>query len=389
MSPVNKLAALMLALALVVWATDIAFHLTAITGGGLFILLVVATILLFRRELQRALALQQAQQQSHLDAVGAEAYAFLEHLDVLVGTQGHEMQQEVGRVQSMLADAIGILVANFTELHALLHQQQQIAQELTQSYHGEKSSAFQNFVEQTSNTLSLFVEETVATSYASVTLVERMDEISSKVDAILGIIDGIKGIASQTNLLALNAAIEAARAGDAGRGFAVVADEVRALSNRSGGFSENIRALVNDVHSSVSAAEGSLRQLAERDMSFALHSKVRIEETLGSLQGANGQIIEAVDQMRIISAEVNDKVNSAVRAMQFQDMSDQLLNHLQKRLASWNAVSESAAQAAAMRGNHDWRGLQAALHDCNERLAQLNQVPVRQASVNSGDIELF
>ncbi|MFY8098457.1 MAG: methyl-accepting chemotaxis protein, partial [Allorhizobium sp.] len=54
----------------------------------------------------------------------------------------------------------------------------------------------------------------------------RIEQSSSKISQIIGVIDEI---AFQTNLLALNAGVEAARAGEAGRGFAVVAQEVREL----------------------------------------------------------------------------------------------------------------------------------------------------------------
>ncbi len=364
----------------------------AVGLGLAFLLYAFAVPFFARRELLRSRQLQCVQHNTEIAAIGEEARKFFAHFQNLIGTQSRDMQGEAGRVQSLLGDAIKTLVESFTDLHRLLQHQQSIATDLTQNYRNDRTGdegTFQDFVTQTSNTLSLFVEATIATSHSSVMLVERMDEIRDKVDAILAIIDEINAIAGQTNLLALNAAIEAARAGEAGRGFAVVADEVRALSNRSSGFAENIRLLVNDVHGAVIGAEDALRQLAERDMSFALHSKTQIEEMMTSLQSTNSQIVGVVDQMGDISSEVGARVNAAVRALQFQDMSDQLLNHLQKRLRSWQEISDAAAETLPAGGSSDWEQLQESLQRCNQRLALLDHVPVKQRDVSGGEIELF
>ena len=98
-------------------------------------------------------------------------------------------------------------------------------------------------------TLRSFVDSVVENSKLAMELVEMTDRIATEMRQILGMLAKSREFPKQTNLLALNAAIEAARAGEAGRGFAVVADEVRDLSGRTSHFSQQIRALMQNMRS--------------------------------------------------------------------------------------------------------------------------------------------
>lgn len=80
---------------------------------------------------------------------------------------------------------------------------------------------------------------------------ESIEESTSELKQIYGIVEGISGKASlineivfQTKLLSFNASVEAARAGEHGRGFSVVAEEIGHLAIMSGNAAKEINDLL-------------------------------------------------------------------------------------------------------------------------------------------------
>lgn len=300
-----------------------------------------------------------------------------------------ELQQHVSRVQTLLADAIEQLTHGFTGLSEQVALQHKLAQSLIKRYsdHGTERDDvnFGAFVATTQETMGLFVDATVETSHTSMLLVERMDTISKKISDILVSTEDMEDIAKQTNLLALNAAIEAARAGEAGRGFAVVADEVRTLSMRATEFSNQIRDHVGGVHHELKQAEQSVSQLAAKDMSFALTSKKQVSNMLDQLDRMNGRTLGVVQELDGIAREVDERVGQAITALQFQDMTSQLLGQLSQHHQRLQHVSQLLQQLATAPAS-DWAPL---VSMASAHLAEGVATPVAQRTFEAGDVELF
>ena len=160
-------------------------------------------------------------------------------------------------------------------------------------------------------------------------VVTSMSEIttsSSKINDIIGVIDGI---AFQTNILALNAAVEAARAGEQGRGFAVVASEVRGLAQRSAAAAKEIKEL---IESSVGIVDAGGQLVNEAG-------------------GAMSDIIEAVRHVSTLIGEIADASQAQQRDLvQVREAVVHIDETTQQNAA---LVEESASAAASLRDQAD------------------------------------
>lgn len=141
-------------------------------------------------------------------------------------------------------------------------------------------------------------------------VVERMDALQEKANAVRGIADTIFNISSQTNLLALNASIESARAGEAGRGFAVVADEIRGLAEQTRAETESIAEILSELSENADKAA----EAVESSRNATLTQEKLIEQASASFEEMNSNVsdltanIEEIDQMLNSLAEANNQI---------------------------------------------------------------------------------
>ncbi len=155
------------------------------------------------------------------------------------------------------------------------------------------------------------MQQLVTTMAEAVPIALELQNNSSNIDAILSVIESIS---EQTNLLALNAAIEAARAGEQGRGFAVVADEVRLLAGRAHDSAGQIRGVIEELQSGTQSVTRVISQgndlaiSAAEQVQKAVLSLTDISEFVEDIQRMNSQIVNAAEEQRSVSSEVNINV---------------------------------------------------------------------------------
>lgn len=158
---------------------------------------------------------------------------------------------------------------------------------------------------------------------------DEINKLSKSAQQIDKINKVIQNISRQTNLLALNAAIEASRAGKSGKGFTVVAEEIRKLAEQSKESSDNIRAIVDDIISSiksvVTTSSDAKDKLADQ-FKFVENTNKAFLSIMNSLNESIPMLLEtfdSADEMIKSKDLIIEKVNSVTAVAQEASSSSQ------------------------------------------------------------------
>jgi methyl-accepting chemotaxis protein len=253
-------------------------------------------------------------------------------------SQIHAVEAQLGQVRNIQSNAIAGLVDSFQGLEQQAHNQEQLTMNLVEkiSALAANSSGENGFATEAAGLVQGFINSITVANESNTELVYKLNEMDRQFASVYKLLNEIDGISQQTNLLALNAAIEAARAGTVGRGFAVVADEVRALSQRSTQFSDEIRERFETVKNTVVEAGYVVGKLASRDINLSLSSKDKLSQMIKEVDNSNEFIAGQLQKASVISEHISQKVSLAVQSLQFEDMTNQLIVLMQKRLSLLN-----------------------------------------------------
>lgn len=314
--------------------------------------------------------------------------------DEILSEEASHVDEHVERIQNLMQDAIQLLQASFSTVVDKTSEQTEIAMSLVnrmskQDEVANNKSLIHGFITEADDILQHYVDLLVQVSEKSISAIHSIEDMYSRMEKMFSHLDSVQKLSDQTNLLALNAAIEAARAGDSGRGFAVVANEVRTLSQSSSELNELLREGTEQVKSRMRDVNNEVSSIANLDLNAAIEGKANIDSMLEEIESINtdtGQILLELNQR---SDLISQEINSAMRALQFEDIVTQLAQHIQLRVAHINELA-SIAHDEAMQSSGQTIELNAKVKQLRERFDQQNIAQkVTQSTMSEGDVELF
>lgn len=321
-----------------------------------------------------------------------------------VQAESQRVSEVLEQIRSLVGETIVSLNKSFRGLSQQAKEQESLVSSLIQNMHGygnSDSSEKQRinvaaFTTETSTILQYFIDLIINNSKNSIKAAHKMDDMVQEVDVIFSLLSHFKTIAEETNLLALNATIEAVRAGEAGKGFGVVAAEVRKLSQYSAKLNVQIHEQVEKARSAVCDTRQIVGEIAATDMNLAIQAKGRAEDMLEAVAEMNRTLAALLREVSVITEQLTQDVNLAVRSLQFEDIVNQLLVYSNTRLEEMQTLMQTCNQGLQTLQDVDAVHRQEALQQLLETVTSVKAAqddgghkPALQASMGAGDIELF
>ncbi|HET9627738.1 MAG TPA: methyl-accepting chemotaxis protein, partial [Kofleriaceae bacterium] len=213
--------------------------------------------------------------------------------------------------------------------------------------------------------LSRFVDDMVRIGASSVKIMMEVESLRGHTQQVAASGLKIEQIASTTRMLSLNARIEAQRIGAAGAVFRVVADEIKGLAHQTGELSKAIRDALATQSVSLANTGAAVAKLAASDLDHAVASHKQLDETIAKLATMSAGSLQILSRIQF-------EADSAIQALQFEDMLTQLLHAISGKLDLVRAACATGDTSAL-----------------EELEARVHRDIVTQQTLSSGSVELF
>jgi methyl-accepting chemotaxis protein len=279
------------------------------------------------------------------------------------------------RAQGLLRDAMPRVVGSFVALQAQVRDHMKLITSLSTQFGAEATTGGPGLGAGMRVVIDTFVGDLISVSRQSMKIVEQVTIMGTDVQQMLVSVNHIEEMAGATRIIALNAEIESNRMAQ-GAPFRVVADETKRLAREAAHFSDEIRHAVDRCKTRLDSTKQLVGTLASHDMTVALRAQDNLAKTIETINAANAELLKTL-------AVMDEQVNAAMTALQFDDILTQLLGTIDRRITLLQDVWLDSLPA----GNEELTHM---LEAWKRRTAELevDQV-VKQESVATGTTELF
>ena len=169
-------------------------------------------------------------------------------------------------------------------------------------------------------------------SDVSLDLVKGQQNLQENAKSVDGLLDEMELIASRVSLLALNTSVVSGGVVGNERAFVEMSDKIRELSQSANEFNRRIRKHMQGMKEGLRSADESMRSMSADLKEVARSAKNDVTKLTTSMLEKNQEVTEIVENINKLGEEVKQDIYKIIMSLQFQDITQQRLEHLKNPL---------------------------------------------------------
>jgi len=292
---------------------------------------------------------------------------------------------QTAQVESLLKDAIASLHEAFESIHESSDQQMHTMTAMMMDVVGanEGQNIFQK-AEQASTILSELIDTLLQSSKNNLNALTTMDAVQKRFQTVVAMEDEQDALISQ--LCDCSAAEE------------LDATRVRQLIGQLRDKQTVENTYVSETMAQFKKTHHLIDATASKDMDEVFSAKDKVEEILNHFFQINEVVTASRVKVNQNNADMRKHLGSAIRALQFEDISTQSLGHTDRHLGRMTGMIEILTNGLAELDQSDISmesyvsriaGVHVAMSTYHQSLQLEDSNPVSQESMDEGDIDLF
>ena len=295
------------------------------------------------------------------NAVAQAVHLLVSTIQSELNTQINATEAELAQVKSLIDIAIDGLVDSFISLEASMRTEQALLMLLTSNESNSDSNVISPFKEKQLKSKQLLSD--IASKLNTLIKNTNQNELASK---------ALKKIEKEAESTVKNLELVLDKLGNT----------VDAI------FIDELRNTARKLHSSINQAGSTADKLYADSQVYALESK-DIASKISIIMDENASSVALVaEEIAATTSQIEKDVQSAVKSLQFQDMTTQLITQCGERQKLMQSIL-SGINIGEYNSKISTQELEAKLSAAHAKLKQVSDVRMKQFNIDGGSVELF
>ena len=269
----------------------------------------------------------------------------------------------------------------------------------------EGAESLTDFIRSYEDLLSHMSNKLLHFSTVSLELVQGQKKAQQNAGEVDGLLSEMETIARRISLLALNTSVASGGVAASERAFVDMSDKIRELSQSAAEFNRRIRSHMQGMKTDLRSADESMANMAHELKDVARIARADVTQVTTSMRNKNKEVTAILESINALGEEVKQDIYKIIMSLQFQDITQQRLEHLKNPLLNELSrhLSSITAETRVLNKKLQVPDVKSGLSENSFRVVGVPQkakpeppvaqpaqpAPQRQQQAVGNDIELF